>query len=233
MADRNTYLTYKRDQSRLVHWILQTSAEIIQQHPSEAATAINSTGVVSLTTLQSLSALIAKDPYPIPATIFRLFESIIDARKKTHDIFLKVATSAQESKIQNGNESHKHWIDGLTIAFHALGGKPWEAGKTSHGDAPDEDEEKVIFTNKFSTLSPDNNTKAEDQEGMTAHGSDDGVTDVAAQASFDTPTMRPKRKPHKKRKHGKKGKNPKSESTAADSADPSKLQAVVREPSDY
>ncbi|KAJ5332654.1 uncharacterized protein N7506_006437 [Penicillium brevicompactum] len=64
---------------------------------------------------------------------------------------------------------------------------------------------------------------------MTANGSDDGVTDVAAQASFDTPTKRPKRKPHKKTKHGKKGKHPKSESTAADSADASNLKKLPLE----
>ncbi|KAJ5332655.1 uncharacterized protein N7506_006438 [Penicillium brevicompactum] len=154
MADRNTYLTYKRDQSRLVYWILQTSAEITQQHPSEAATAINSTGVVSLTTLQSLSALIAKHLHPIPTTIFRLFGSIIDARKKTHDIFLKVATSAQESEIQKSNESHKHWIDGLTIAFHALGGKLWVAEKSARNDVPDGNDEEIIFTYMFFDVKP-------------------------------------------------------------------------------
>lgn len=229
MADRNTYLTYKRDQSRLVYWILQTSAEITQQHPSEAATAINSTGAVSLTTLQSLSALIAKHLHPIPATIFRLFESIIDARKETHNLFLNITTSDRDSEVQKSNRSHEHWIDGLTRAFHAMGGKTWKARKNSRSDVPDEDEEEVIFSNQFSTLSLDSEAEAQAQEGITDDGTEGGDVDAATQASFETTTTTAKRKTHKGRKHGKKTKKPRTKRKEADDADTSRLRKLQLE----
>ncbi|CAG8938089.1 unnamed protein product [Penicillium salamii] len=229
MADRNAYLRYKRDQRHLVYWIVNTSAGIIHKSPSEASTAINTTGVVSLATLQSLSALIAKHLSPIPTTIFRLFESIIDARKETHDFFLKITAAAKDPEIQKSNDSHKHWIDGLTQAFHALGGDIWKAKKSSRSDVLDEDEDEVIFANKFSTLSLDGETAAEGEEDIAFEGNEGGNTNTASQASFGIPAKKTNRKPNKNKKTGKKAKKPKGARKTADGADSHKLQDVPLE----
>ncbi|KAJ5438476.1 uncharacterized protein N7458_009474 [Penicillium daleae] len=93
MADQNIYLKYKRDQRHLVYWITHTSAQIIKQHPFESSVIESTTGVVSLSTLKSLSGLIAKHAVEVPGSIFRLLESIIDARKATHNLFLKITAS--------------------------------------------------------------------------------------------------------------------------------------------
>lgn len=54
MADRNTYIKYKRDQRLLVYWIAHTSNQIIKTS-FKAPVAVNTTGEVSLATLKSLS----------------------------------------------------------------------------------------------------------------------------------------------------------------------------------
>ncbi|CAG8273987.1 unnamed protein product [Penicillium salamii] len=229
MADRNAYLRYKRDQRHLVYWIVNTSAGIIHKSPSEASTAINTTGVVSLATLQSLSALIAKHLSPIPTTIFRLFESIIDARKETHDFFLKITAATKDPEVQKSNDSHKHWINGLTEAFHALGGNIWKAEKSSRSDVLDEDEDEVIFANKFSTLSLDSETAAEGEEDIAVEGNEGGDTNTASPARFSIPAKKTNRKPQKNKKTGKKAKKPKGQRKTADGADSHKLQDVPLE----
>lgn len=69
------------------------------------------TGVVSLETLKSLSALIADHVNPILPTIFRIFESMIWARKKTHSFYLSLYSANPNSDIQKGNESLKRTFD--------------------------------------------------------------------------------------------------------------------------
>ena len=93
MADQNTYLRYKRYQKLLVYWITHTSNRIIKSFPSDAPTAANTTGEVSLSTLISLSGLIAKHINPIPTTIYRLFQSIIAAREQTYAVFQQIVAN--------------------------------------------------------------------------------------------------------------------------------------------
>lgn len=156
MADQNTYLRYKRDQKLLVYWIIHTSNSIIKSFPSDALTAVNTTGEVRLSTLVSLCGLIAKHIKPIPTTIYRLFQSIIEARKETHGLFQQIVANNPDPDIEKSNISHKYWIDGLTEPFKALGGDSWiskQNGETEGADEEDGDE--VIFANKFSVLSLD------------------------------------------------------------------------------
>src|SRR5712664_3614347 len=100
MADQNTYLRYKRDQKLLVYWITHTSNSIIKSFPSDAPMAVNTTGEVRLSTLVSLSGLIAGHIKPIPATIYRLFQSIIAARKETHTLFQQIVTSCPDPDVE-------------------------------------------------------------------------------------------------------------------------------------
>lgn len=226
MADQNIYLKYKRDQRHLVYWITHTSAQIVKQHP-ESPVVANTTGVISLATLKSLSGLIAKHLDRVPTTIFRLFESIIDARKATHNLFLKITASNPDPDIQKSNESHKYWIDGLTEAFNTLGGETWQSGKRSESDAPDEDEDQLIFTNTFSTLSLDNHTKEGCQDGDGDDG-DDEDADITEQATA-TATGRSKQKSTKKRKKHGRGRKPKTKGKTVDTASSADLQEVPLE----
>lgn len=219
MADRNTYLRYKRDQMLLVYWIANTSNRIIKATAAEASVAINTTGEVSLATLKSLSGLIADHIKPIPDTIFRLFQSIIEAGKETHVLFLGIVANNPDPDIQKNNVPHKHWIDGLTEAFHALGAESWLSGRRDDLGTSDEDEEEVIFANKFSTLSL-NAVTGENQEDEDENDDDDDNED--AEQVTTHATVRPRKKPAKKGKKGRRGRKLKAKTkTAAPAPAPS------------
>lgn len=97
------------------------SAHLIKNLRPGIRPMVSPTGAVSLETLKSLSELVAKHLDPVPHTIYRLFESIIDARKETHRFLLKTNSSNPDLEIQKSKDSHKYWTDGLTQAFNALG----------------------------------------------------------------------------------------------------------------
>ncbi|KAK2802380.1 hypothetical protein FQN50_007377 [Emmonsiellopsis sp. PD_5] len=198
MADRNAYLRYKRNEKLLVYWITHTSNSIIQSSPSTTTTPLNETGKVSISSLVSLSKLIATHVKPIPATIYRLFQAILDARKEAYSVFQRILASNGDPEIEKGNVSHKHWIDRLTEAFIALGGDTWTSqhdNKTQRFE--DGEEEKVIFSNKFSSLTLEGDANC--------GGQDDGETD-----SVDAAPTKLKRKPVKKGRKGKRDKNQKN-----------------------
>jgi hypothetical protein len=186
MADRYTYLRYKRYEKHLFDWIIHTSDHIIKDFPSEAPVAANTTKTASLARLKSLSALIAKHIDPIPTDIFPLFKSLINARKETHDFFLRCTDSDLDPNIRRSNESHEHWINGLVDVFRALGGDTSELGSKFNSDAPNEDERQTkeggegeaeeidrdapnedknqsIFENRFSTLSLESQQGAKEE----------------------------------------------------------------------
>ncbi|CAG8336249.1 unnamed protein product [Penicillium nalgiovense] len=185
MADRYTYLRYKRYEEHIVQWIIDTSDHIIKNFPSEPPVAAKTTKTkgVSLARLKSLSALIAKHIDPIPTDIFRLFKSLIDARIETHDFFLRVSGSDLDPNIRRSNESHEHWINGLIDAFEALGGETGQLKTKFDSDAPNEDEEQIIFENK-SSLRPDRQTK-ERREGGPEEIDGDAPNEDKEQSIFE------------------------------------------------
>jgi hypothetical protein len=161
-----------------------------------------------LSTLVSLSQLISKHINPIPATIYRLFQSIIAARKETHALFQQIVANKPDPDIEKSNVSHKHWIDGLTEAFKALGGDLWiSRQKTETEGTDEEDEDEVIFANKFSALNLDGEMKGEDEEEEA-----EGETE---EISVATAPVRPKKKSTNKGKKGKRGRKPKGKGNHA------------------
>ncbi|WEW56191.1 hypothetical protein PRK78_001628 [Emydomyces testavorans] len=214
MAGHNTYLKYKRDQKLLVYWIIHTSNRIVKLFPSERSPPANTTGQISLSTLVSLSQLIAKHINPIPATIYRLFRSIIAARQEIHAIFRQLVAKHPDPETEKSNVSHKHWIDGLTEALKALGGELWiseQKNEIKGADEEDEeDEEEAIFTNIFSALRLDGEEVDEDDE-VNAEEETKGPSIPAAPA-------RRKKKPTRRGKKGKRGRKPKGKPESADSA---------------
>ncbi|KAK2746918.1 hypothetical protein FQN55_005404 [Onygenales sp. PD_40] len=198
MADRNAYLRYKRNEKLLIYWITHTSNSIIHSSPSTTTAPLNATGKISLSSLVSLSKLIAEHLKPIPAPIYRLFQAILQARKEAYAVFQRIFASNGDPEIEKRNESHKHWIDQLTEAFIALGGDSWASQRNNKTQRfEDGEDEKVIFSNKFSSLPLEGDTNCE--------GQGDGETD-----SVDEASAKLKRKPVKKGRKGKRDKNKKS-----------------------
>jgi hypothetical protein len=124
-----TYRQYKRDHKLLVYWMIHASNTIIKSLPPEKTIPTNTTGQINLSSLVALSELIAKHIRLVPSTIYRLFQSVIEARKQTHAIFKQIVADDPDPEVEKSNESHNHWIDGLTRAFSALGGDSWLAGR--------------------------------------------------------------------------------------------------------
>ncbi|KAJ5710979.1 hypothetical protein N7488_005135 [Penicillium malachiteum] len=143
----------------------------------------------------------------IPTTIFRLFGSIIDARTKTHNFYLQSTASNSDPEVQKSNKSHRIWIHGLTEGFHILGGESWKKEKGHASDAPDQDEEGVIFANVFSVLSLDNKMETGEGEGEEIEdGDEEGAEEPPNPVHKATQRERKTSKKEKKGKQGKKTK---------------------------
>ncbi|THC94887.1 hypothetical protein EYZ11_005649 [Aspergillus tanneri] len=139
MTTYNSYTAYKRDTRHLVYWIIRASNAIIKSLlnlEDDAPSELNTTGLITVPGLLSLSKLIAKHINPIPLTIYRLFQSNPDA------------------EIERSNASYKYFINILTEAFKALGGEDWVSKQKANSDKSEDKEnlKQIIFTNKFNVL---------------------------------------------------------------------------------
>ncbi|KAL5371536.1 hypothetical protein DPSP01_014198 [Paraphaeosphaeria sporulosa] len=158
MANRNLYLSYKRDTSQLLYWVINTSNGIVR---SMAGTSdhvpveINTTGHSTVSEIVQMSKLIAKHLQPIPSGVFSLFQSVIKARSATYDAFQQILNENPDPKIERSNATHKYFIEALTEAFNALGGSSWshQASSTGAEEEHDGEQDVSIFENKFSVLS--------------------------------------------------------------------------------
>ncbi|KAI1112357.1 hypothetical protein F5Y14DRAFT_442694 [Nemania sp. NC0429] len=161
MAPLNLYLAYKRDTSRLIFWVVKASNAIITSSatlPDDVPRTPNTNGQITVSSLVSLSKLIAKHINPIPSAILSLFDSVIQARTTTYQTFQQLIANKSDPDVERSNVSHKHFINCL---------------KSKLGGSPDDeaDLEQVLFVNKFAILSIDSNTVPED-EGAGEDGSD-------------------------------------------------------------
>ncbi|KAL7621943.1 hypothetical protein AAE478_007443 [Parahypoxylon ruwenzoriense] len=205
MAPLNPYLAYKRDTSRLIFWIVKVSNAIIASSstlPDNAPKIPNTNGQVTVSSLVSLSKLIAKHIDPIPSAILALFDSVIQARAATYEAFQQLVANKSDPEIERSNVSHKHFINALAEAFEALGGAAWAEKYKLAGPPPDDqaDLEQVLFANKFAVLSLDGDTVLED-EGASNDG-----TDLEPQ-QHQAAQRRQQKKSSGKGKKGKHGKN--------------------------
>lgn len=125
MASKNLYLSYKRDTSRLLYWVINTSNGIIQSAVSDedhAPVKINTSGRSTVLEIVQMSKLIAEHLQPIPSAIFGLFQAVIKARSITYDAFQQIVNEKPDPEIERSNATHKHFINALTEAFNA---RPW------------------------------------------------------------------------------------------------------------
>lgn len=220
MADHNSYLRYKRDTRYLLYWMIHTSNSIIKSSssqpipessssapiPNSTPVSVNTTGEIPVSAFVPLSNLIAKHINPIPSIIYRLFQSIIDARTATHALFQQIVATKPDPEIEKSNVSHRCFIDALTEAFKALGGEEWASASKSKTSNPDEEDlDEVLLTNKFSTLGIDRPSDGEEGED-------------AVEGESNSHPMRPAKKSTAKGKKGKRRKKAKGKTPAVKEA---------------
>ncbi|KAL2063798.1 hypothetical protein VTL71DRAFT_5603 [Oculimacula yallundae] len=157
MADRNSYLSYKRDTRYLMYWMLHSSNSILRSLGSndtdETALKPNTTGSLSVSDVVPVCKLIANYGKPTPSIIFRLFELVIASRKTFYSAFQQLASRKPDPEIVKSNNGHRRFIEVLTEAFEALGGLKWASSKHHQPDAAvDETLDEDLFRNQFSSL---------------------------------------------------------------------------------
>jgi hypothetical protein len=215
MTSRNLYLTYKKDTSRLLYWIINTSNGIIKSGIDAeecAALTINTSGQSTVAEIVSMSRLIAKDLKSIPSATFQLFQAVIKARSAVHTAFQQTVKDEPDPEIERSNATHKHFIDALTEAFDALGGSSWDSSRVS---VRDDSEDELIFQNQFSVLSL-----------STAKDEDDGDV-VSEDDTHPTQTGAQKKKAGKGRK-GKRGRKSKGKQASGPTEEPSLADVPVK-----
>lgn len=208
MNPLNPYLTYKRDTSRLIFWVVRVSNTIIRTAsnlPADAPRQVNTTGEVSVSSLVALSKLIATRVKPVPRSILALFDSVITARTDSFEAFQKIQDA--DPGIERSNASHKHFIDALVEAFEALGGAEYvaerdaraaqeerdrEARLEEYSDYYDEEYEleEALFANKFAALGIEDSDDESGSEPENHH-------------QDHAPKRRQQRRPGAKSKKGK------------------------------
>ena len=200
----------------MVHWMINTSNSIIKSSSSKlilessssaptlnpTPASVNMTGEIPVSAFVPLSNLIAKHINPIPSIIYRLFQSVIDARTATHALFQQIVATKPDPEVEKSNASHRCFIDALTEAFKTLGGEEWASRSKSETSNPDEEDiDEVLFTNKFSTLGIDGPSDGE-EGGDAVEGESNGRP------------KRPAKNSTAKRKKGKRGKRAKGKKSA-------------------
>ncbi|KAK7417729.1 hypothetical protein QQX98_004385 [Neonectria punicea] len=207
MAPHNIYVSYKRDTRYLVYWLLHVSNGIVKSSAAlkdEPPKGLNTTGQITVSGLLSMSELIAQHGEPVPSVIYRLFQSIIQARTTIYSAFQQLFGSKSDPEVQRNNATHKHFLDTLTKSFNILGGKAWESNKNAQARVHEQEEDinQIIFGNRFGAL------KIEEQEGNSSD-EDDGFK-VTEQSSAPQKAVAKKTSARgKKRKKSKKPKKPK------------------------
>jgi hypothetical protein len=218
MATRNVYLAYKRDTSQLLYWIIRTSNGIIKSATAtlddEEMQQVNTTGQITVANLVALSRLIAKHISAVPPAIFRLFRAVIDARTATHAAFQQIVAENPDPAIEKSNLTHKHFIDALTEAFHALGGKDWQpddAADSADADADTkhlkDDLDRLVLSNQFGALDLGSAAGADEE----AEESDDEAAPHGQPGKAPDSTPRRRQARPGKGKKGKRGKKPKKQ----------------------
>ncbi|KAF5655312.1 hypothetical protein F25303_720 [Fusarium sp. NRRL 25303] len=165
MVSQNLYLSYKRDTKYLLYWMINVSNRLLRSTNGEAQSpaSVNTTGQTTVNGLISMSTLISQHKEPVPNVIYRLFESIIQARSLVSTAFQELMGPDSDEELERSNESHRHFINTLRSAFKILGGEEWE--KTSATTSDDtEDVEQILFANKFQELSVDKEESSDEED---------------------------------------------------------------------
>ncbi|ORX97348.1 hypothetical protein BCR34DRAFT_578009 [Clohesyomyces aquaticus] len=218
MAGTNLYLTYKKDTSQLLYWVINTSNGIVRSAASVeecAPVTVNTTGQSTVSEIVNMSKLIAKFLLPVPSGIFKLFQAVIKARSAIYAAFQQIVIQKPDPEIEKSNATHKHFIDALTESFEALGGNLWNSNKDPTTEEEKDEDIESFFRNQFSALSVG-----------------DGMGDVDGDSSSENDEQMQRAKVQKKRttgkgKKGKRGKKSKHKPTPKTAAEPSLADVPV------
>lgn len=204
MATHNSYVAYKQDTTKLLRWIIQSSNSIIKSTvPLEGddPKTINTTGQISISDFVSSSKLIGKHISPVPSVVYRLLQSVLEAKTTTYYLFQQLVTKKRDPEIERTNASHKVFIDSLTKAFEYLGGDEWMSNLETEPNKLDEEDdlEPGIFADRLKALNI--NKSKEDVEG------DDNSSDNDDQPFLPQPSPQKRRQTKRsgKSKKGKRG----------------------------
>jgi len=155
MAPHNAYLAYKRDTKYLTFWNVHASNACITSSKADRLTAtasINHTGQVKVSDLLSMAVRMRESAMIVPATIYRLFRSVIEKRLAVHAVSKEVTEERPDSDIERSNVSHRHFIDILEKAFEALGGETWLESNDYVGQQEERSLDELILANSFGAL---------------------------------------------------------------------------------
>ncbi|KAK4671875.1 hypothetical protein QC764_609510 [Podospora pseudoanserina] len=161
MAARHDYLAYKHDTSLLLRWMIQTSNNIIKARKAEIAELqsheLNKRGQIRVDGIVPLCGLIAKHVTNVSPSIYRLFQSIIDARTASYSRSQRVAIQIQDKNVEECNSTYKFFIGTLVAVLEALGSTPSKAGASQNADhgassVSKEDAKQLISANRFVPL---------------------------------------------------------------------------------
>ena len=175
MASKNEYENYKRDTKYLVYWMIRLSNKIIANDPElQASWTPNTTGQTNVTDMVNICKLIAENvnTEKIPPVIYKLFLSVISARKRAHSMFERMASLKQSPDIVQSNNSHRFFLEALQHSFEVLGGIAWRQRQTDGEDASHQtrcEVQDAIFCNKFEALDVsglDEDHKSESEEDV-------------------------------------------------------------------
>ncbi|KAK2867893.1 hypothetical protein FQN49_003366 [Arthroderma sp. PD_2] len=194
VADHNTYLKYKREQKLLVYWIVHTSNRIIRSLPNDVNETPNTTGEIRMSSLLSLSALIAKHIKTVPSAIYRLLKSIIAARTQTYSLFQRFAAQNPDP------EALDRWSHGNVQCPRR---ELWTKERETKEPIGEEDDEQVIFSNKFAALNVGPDVKEENEDNEEKEEEEE-------ETPTGPKTARPKKRPGKKGKRAKRGRKSKA-----------------------
>ncbi|KAI9704576.1 MAG: hypothetical protein M1820_005489 [Bogoriella megaspora] len=210
MTTPSSYLAYKRDTRYLVYWMIQTSNAITKSPSATEKDGMlppNTTGQAKVSDLLPMSESIARHLKSIPAIIYRLFRSVINARSEAYAMFQQIVADDPDPEMKKSNDSHKYFIDCLKRAFEALGGHAWESSQQKQaGTAQEKDDiEEVLFANKFASLAL-NGFQHDDEEGEEP-GND--LQDHITQQAADSQIRQQSKPSASKKKKNKRGNNAK------------------------
>ncbi|KAF2035259.1 hypothetical protein EK21DRAFT_97002 [Setomelanomma holmii] len=116
-----------------------------------------------------MSRLIAEHLQPIPSAVFQLFQAVIKARSAVHAAFQQIVNEKPDAEIERSNTTHKHFIEPLTEAFDALGGKSWDSSE-AQASGDQEHDETAIIQHHFAALNDSKQTKSKPSKKKAGKG---------------------------------------------------------------
>lgn len=138
--------------------------------PETVTLPVNTSGVATISDLQTMSRLVKRNVNEVPDTVFRLFSSVICTRVRIQSIFKLMVARSCDADLERRKDDHQRLITGLIEAFAYLGGPEWElkAGKEHLAPVDIEDIERDIFARPISVAGtrPDRPVKGAIKAGL-------------------------------------------------------------------